>query len=55
MPITSEEARAMAARRWSTEPQALDRAVAKIVRRAGALTPEQLDQLRSILPPVGAR
>jgi hypothetical protein len=53
-PFTSDSARAAVAKRWRHDNQGLPEAVAKIVNRAPALTAEQIEQLRAVLPPVAS-
>lgn len=45
----SEAARALAGRRWSTDPQGLDRRIAELERRALAFTSDHVERLRALV------
>jgi hypothetical protein len=49
MPLTTEEARAVAEARWRNDTKAVATLVDRVVRRAPVLTPAQRDRIRAAL------
>ena len=51
--LASPEWRRERARKAAAASNSVDSRIDSIVRRAGKLTPEQIERLRALLPPVG--
>jgi len=49
MPLTNDELREMARKRWSSDSAGVAKLIDRVVRRAPVLTPEQRDIIRAAL------